>query len=64
MTSGDSRTRLAALLVFAGILIEIATLSRGDPLAFLAFLLAAVPLQVAGGLILLASWLFATRPGD
>jgi hypothetical protein len=57
MASGESRLSFAATLVFAGIVIEIATLYSGRPMAFVTFVAVAAPLQLAGVLLYLATWL-------
>ncbi len=51
----EKRLRLAALLVCLGLLVQLITLVRIHPLAFMAFVLISCPLVVAGVLLYLYS---------
>lgn len=44
----EKRVRFAALLVAAGLLLQVATLLKVHPLAFMAFLMVGCPLIAAG----------------
>ena len=49
----ERRVRLAALLVCLGLLVQLITLVRIHPLAFMAFILISCPLILAGVLLYL-----------
>ena len=51
----ERRVRLAALLICAGLLVQLITLVRIHPLAFMAFILISCPLVLAGVLLYLYS---------
>lgn len=51
----ERRIRLAGILIALGLLIQLLTLVWTHPLAFLAFLLIGMPLEVAGILLYLYS---------
>jgi hypothetical protein len=51
----EKRVRLAALLICAGLLVQLITLVRIHPLAFMAFILISCPLVLAGVLLYLYS---------
>jgi hypothetical protein len=51
----EKRVRLAAVLVCVGMLVQLITLLRIHPLAFMAFILIACPLVLAGILLYLYS---------
>jgi hypothetical protein len=51
----EKRIRWAGMLVVAGLLIQLLTMSWTHPLAFMAFLVVGCPLTVGGVLIYLAS---------
>ena len=51
----ERRVRLAALLICVGLLVQLLTLLRIHPLAFMAFILISCPLVVAGVLLYLYS---------
>ena len=51
----EKRVRLAALLICAGLLVQLITLVRIHPLAFMAFILIGCPLVLAGVLLYLYS---------
>jgi hypothetical protein len=51
----EKRVRLAALLICVGLLVQLITLVRIHPLAFMAFILIGCPLVLAGLLLYLYS---------
>jgi hypothetical protein len=51
----EKRVRLAALLIGLGLLVQLITLVRIHPLAFMAFILIGCPLVLAGVLLFLYS---------
>jgi hypothetical protein len=51
----EKRVRLTALLVCAGLIVQLLTLLRIHPLAFMAFILISCPLVLAGVLLYLYS---------
>lgn len=51
----EKRVRVAAVLICLGMLVQIITLLRIHPLAFMAFILIACPLVLAGVLLYLYS---------
>jgi heme A synthase len=51
----EKRVRLAAILVCLGLLVQLITLVRTHPLAFMAFILIGCPLVLAGILLYLYS---------
>ncbi len=59
----EKRLRLAAVLVVAGLLVELITLFWSHPTAFLVFLIAGGSLIVLGVLVYLLSLLKWTAPG-
>ena len=59
ITTIEQRIRWAELLVVAGLLVQLLTMSWSHPLAFMAFLTIGCPLTLAGVLLYLFS--LATR---
>jgi hypothetical protein len=59
ITTIEQRIRWAGLLVVAGLLVQLLTMSWSHPLAFMAFLTIGCPLTLAGVLLYLFS--LATR---
>jgi hypothetical protein len=62
LTTRERRLRWAGLLIAAGLLVQLATLSRLHPLAFVAFIAIACPLIGAGMVLVLVALL--TPPGE
>jgi hypothetical protein len=60
----EKRLRISAMLVFAGLLIELVTLFWSHPTAFLVFLLLGGTLIVLGVIVYLLSLLKWTAPLD
>ena len=51
----QQRVRISAILLFAGLVIELLVLNGRHPMSFLAFVLAGIPLVGAGILVFLYS---------